>query len=202
MISRTTTPFTMIDPLLLPLPTSIETERLILRVPQAGDGPALHAAVCESQPELRQFLSALPWVAHPSTTEAAEARSRTGAANFLLRTHQSFHLFEKSSGQLLGGAGLLRTAWDIPKTEVGYWMRSACAGRGFAREAVQALVDYAFTQMRVVRVELIADEANLASRRVAERCSFELEGILRQDRRATDGSLRNTCVYARLRPAP
>ena len=179
MVSRTTTPFTMIDPLLLPLPTSIETERLILRVPQAGDGPALHAAVCESQPELRQFLSALPWVAHPSTPEAAEARSRTGAANFLLRT-----------------------VWDIPKTEVGYWMRSACAGRGFAREAVEALVDYAFTQMRVVRVELIADEANLASRRVAERCSFELEGILRQDRRATDGSLRNTCVYARLRPAP
>jgi len=199
----------MIDPLLLPLPTSVDTERLVLRVPQAGDGPALHAAVCglrsavcESLPELRQFLSALPWVASPSTPEAAEARSRTGAANFLLRTHQSFHLFEKSTGQLLGGAGLLRTAWDVPKTEIGYWIRSSCAGRGFVREAVEALVDYAFTQMHVVRVELISDEANLASRRVAERCKFALEGILRQERRATDGSLRNTCVYARLRPAP
>jgi hypothetical protein len=192
----------MIDPLLLPLPTSVETERLILRAPQAGDGPALHAAVCESLPELRQFLSALPWVANPSTPEAAEARSRTGAAHFLLRTHQPFHLFEKSTGQLLGGVGLLRTVWDTPKTEVGYWIRSSCAGRGFAKEAVDALVDYAFTQMQVVRVELIADEANLASRRVAERCLFELEGILRQERRATDGSLRNTCVYARVRPAP
>jgi len=193
---------TMMDPLLQPLPTTLETERLLIRVPQAGDGLALHAAVCESLPELRQFLSALPWVANPSTPESAEARSRTSAANFLLRTHQYFHLFEKSTGQLLGGAGLLRTVWETPKTEVGYWIRSSAAGRGYAREAVLALVDYAFTQMQVVRVELIADEANLASRRVAERCLFELEGILRQDRRATDGSLRNTCVYARLRPAP
>jgi RimJ/RimL family protein N-acetyltransferase len=191
---------TMIDPLLLPLPTSVETERILLRAPQAGDGPALHAAVCESLPELRQFLSALPWVANPSTPEDAEARSRTSAAHFLMRTHQPFHLFEKSTGQLLGGVGLLRTVWDTPKTEVGYWIRSSCAGRGFAKEAVDALVDYAFTQMQVVRVELIADEANLASRRVAERCLFELEGILRQERRATDGSLRNTCVYARMRP--
>jgi RimJ/RimL family protein N-acetyltransferase len=46
------------------------------------------------------------------------------------------------------------------------------------------------------------DVANLASRRVAERCLFALVGILRQERRATDGSLRNTCVYARLRPTP
>ena len=192
----------MINPQLLSLPTTLETERLLIRVPQEGDGPALHAAVCESLPALRQFLSALPWVANPGTPEDAEVRSRTGAAHFVMRTHQPFHLFEKSTGQLLGGAGLLRTAWDTPKTEVGYWIRSSCAGRGYTQEAVLALVDYAFQQMQVVRVELIADEANLASRRVAERCLFELEGILRQDRRATDGSLRNTCVYARLRPAP
>jgi hypothetical protein len=202
MVYRTTTPFTMIDPLLLPLPNSVETERLLLRVPQVGDGPALHAAVCESLPELRQFLSALTWVANPSTPEAAEARCRSAAANFLLRTDLSFHLFEKATGEFVGGAGLLRTVWATPKTEVGYWLRSSCAGRGFAGEAVQALVDYAFTQMQAIRVELISDEANLASRRVAERCQFALEGVLRQERRATDGSLRNTCIYARLRPTP
>lgn len=198
----TTTFLTMIDPLLLPLPTSVETERLLLRVPQAGDGPALHAAVCESLPELRQFLSAVPWVANPSTPDIAEARCRTAAANFLLRTETPFHVFEKASGQFLGGAGLLRTVWATPRTEVGYWMRSSCAGQGFAKEAVEALVDYAFTQMQAVRVELVSDEANLASRRVAERCLFALEGTLRQERRATDGSLRNTCIYARLRPTP
>jgi RimJ/RimL family protein N-acetyltransferase len=46
-------------------------------------------------------------------------------------------------------------------------------------------------------VELITDEENVASCRVAERAGFVLEGVLRNERRAPDASLRNTCVYAR-----
>lgn len=186
----------MTDPLLLDLAPSIHTERLVIRVPQLGDGPVLHAAVVESLPELRQFLDFLPWVASEPSLDTAEARCRTAAANFMLRTDLPFLAFEKSTGQLLGGVGLHRTVWSTPKTEVGYWIRSSRAGNGFVTEAVSALVDYAFTQMQAVRVELITDEANAPSRGVAERCRFGLEGILRQERRAPDGTLRNTCVYA------
>jgi RimJ/RimL family protein N-acetyltransferase len=191
----------MTDPLLLDLPTSIETERLLVRVPQAGDGLALRAAVAESLPELRQFLDFLPWVANEPTPESSEARCRKGAANFLLRTDLPFLVFEKSSGQLLGGVGLHRTIWSTPKTEVGYWIRTSRAGNGFVTEAVSALVEYAFNQMRAVRVELITDEANAPSRKVADRCRFGLEGVLRNERRAPDDSLRNTCVYAILQRA-
>jgi RimJ/RimL family protein N-acetyltransferase len=192
----------MTDPLLLDLATSIETERLLVRVPQAGDGLALHAAVVESLPELRQFLGFLPWVASEPNPKSSEARCRAGAANFLSRTDLPFLAFEKSSGQLLGGVGLHRTVWSTPKTEVGYWVRTSRAGSGYVTEAVSALVEYAFNQMRAVRVELITDEANAPSRQVAERCRFGLEGILRNERRAPDGSLRNTCVYAISQRAP
>ena len=191
----------MTDPLLLNLPTSIETARLLVRVPQAGDGLTLHAAVVESLPELRQFLGFLPWVASEPTPESSEVRCRTGAANFLLRTDLPFLAFEKSSGQLLGGMGLHRTIWSTPKTEVGYWIRTSRAGSGFVTEAVSALIEYAFNQMHAVRVELMTDEANAPSRQVAERCRFDLEGVLRSERRAPDGSLRNTCVYAILQRA-
>jgi RimJ/RimL family protein N-acetyltransferase len=187
----------MNDPLLLDLPSTLTTERLLLRVPQAGDGAALCAAVQESLPELRQFLGMLPWVATAPTVASSEARARTGAANFLLRTDLPFFVFDRASGEMLGGAGLHRTVWATPKTEVGYWVRSSRAGRGYMREAVAALVHYAFTHVGAVRVELITDEANTASRRVAERCGFELEGTLRDERRAPDGSLRHTCIYAR-----
>jgi RimJ/RimL family protein N-acetyltransferase len=189
----------MTDPLLLNLPNSLETERLLIRVPQAGDGHALYAAVVESLPALRQFLGFLPWVASEPTPESSEVRCRMGAANFIARTDLPFLVFEKSSGQLLGGVGLHRTVWATPKTEVGYWIRNSRAGHGFVTEAVSALAEYAFTHMQVVRVELISDEANIGSRQVAERCGFVLEGTLRNDRRAPDGSLRNTCVYAALR---
>ena len=80
---------------------------------------------------------------------------------------------------------------------MGYWGRVSRARQGFVSEAVHALVGYAFTHLRAVRVEAIMDEANLPSRRVAERCGFRLEGVLHNERRAPDGTLRNTCVYAR-----
>ncbi len=184
------------DPLLLDLPVSIETARLLVRVPQAGDGLALNLAVVESLRELRQFLGFLPWIAGDPTPNLSEARCRSGAANFLSRTDLPFLVFEKSSGQLLGGVGLHRTVWSTPKTEVGYWIRSSRTGSGFATEAVSALVEYAFNQMQAVRIELITDEANAPSRQIAERCQFDLEGILRNEQRALDGSLHNTCVYS------
>jgi RimJ/RimL family protein N-acetyltransferase len=191
----------MLDPLLLELPGHIDTRRLHLRVPRAGDGAALYAAIVESLPELRRFLASLPWVAAEPSPEASEAWCRNAAANFLARRDLPFLMFEREGGALVGATGLHRTVWETPRTEIGYWCRTTCAGRGYVSEAVAAVARYAHENLRAVRVEIVTDEANLASRRVAERCGFELEGVLRHERRAPDGSLRNTCIYARLAAA-
>jgi RimJ/RimL family protein N-acetyltransferase len=191
----------MTDPILIDLPAEIRTERLLLRPPRSGDGAALHEALAESLPQLREFLASLPWVAAEQTLESAELYCRTAQANFIARRDLPFFIFEQSSGGLLGSAGLHRTVWTTPKTEVGYWMRTSRAGNGFVSEAVAALARLAFEHLHAVRVELITDAANARSRRVAERCGFSLEGIHHNERRAPDGSLRHTCVYARLQPA-
>lgn len=157
----------------------------------------LHEALTESLAELRRFLASLPWVAAEQSPESAEAYCRNGEANFIARRDLPFLVFEKQTGNLVATAGLHRTVWQTPKTEVGYWCRTKATGHGYVTEAVNALVEYAFQHMKAVRVELFTDEENAASRRVAELCGFELEGILRNERRAPDASLRNTCVYAR-----
>lgn len=187
----------MTDPILLELPTAIETDRLLLRPPRAGDGPILHEAIVESLAELRRFLASLPWVGCEQTVDSAEAYCRNAQANFLARRDLPFFVFDKATGQLVGATGLHRTVWATPRTEVGYWGRVSRARQGLVSEAVQAVSEYAFTYLRAVRVEAIMDEDNAPSRRVAERCGFVLEGVLRNERRAPDGTLRNTCVYAR-----
>ena len=193
----------MPDPLLLELPETIRTARLVLRSPRAGDGAAWFDALRESLPELRRYLGWLPWVASDPTPESAEVHCRTAQANFIARKDFLFLLLEPSSGRVLGAVGLHRPVWTTPKVEVGYWCRTSCTGRGYVAEAVAALVDYAFVHLDAVRVELVTDAENAPSRAVAERGGFTLEGILRQERRAADGSLRDTCIYARLRsPAP
>ncbi|MBK7974756.1 MAG: GNAT family N-acetyltransferase [Deltaproteobacteria bacterium] len=191
----------MIDPIRLELPNAIETERLHLRPPRAGDGAALHEAIVESLTEMRRFLASLPWVAGEQRAEVSEAWCRDAHANFQARKDLPFLLFEKRSDQLLGATGLHRPVWSTRRVEVGYWCRTSRHREGFMTEAVEAVSRYALTHTHAVRIELLTDEENLPSRKVAERCGFVLEGILRHERRAPDGTLRNTCMYARF-PGP
>jgi RimJ/RimL family protein N-acetyltransferase len=187
------------NPVLLDLPASIATDRLLLRPPQSGDGAAVLEAIAESLPQLRRFLASLPWVAGEQSVASSEAWARTAAANFAARKDFPFLIFVRDSGRLIGATGLHRVDWSVPKAEVGYWCRTSCHGQGFITEAVSAMVGYAFEHFRAVRVEIVTDEENEPSRRVALRSGFTLEGTLRHQCRAPDGALRNMCVYARLR---
>src|SRR5260221_6676584 len=178
----------MLDPLLIDLPESIDTERLRLRPPRAGDGALLYAAVAESLPELRRFLAALPWVATEQSPEASERYCRNAQANFLARKDLPFLLFEKSTGQLLGATGLHRIAWDTPKAEVGYWVRTSRSGNGFICDAVTAMTAYAFQQLRAVRGGLVSDQGNRRSGQRAGSGPIKLGGVLRPGRRPAPGS--------------
>lgn len=187
----------MLDPLQFPVPESFETARLLLRPFSVEDAPALHEALAESVVELRRHLWFLSWVAEDQTPQSAEARCRRAHANFLLRADLPYLAFERTSGRLVGSIGLHRTDWALPKTEVGYWIRSSETGKGYASEGVIALTTWALDVLHAKRVELVTDELNTGSRAVAARCGFRLEGVLRNVTQAPDGSLRNSCVYAR-----
>jgi RimJ/RimL family protein N-acetyltransferase len=186
----------MQPPILLELPEQLETSRLVMRVPRPGDGVQLFGAVSEALPELRRFLAFLPWVAADQSVEASEVYCRTAYSNFVARRDIPFLLVERETSVLVGCAGLHRPDWGIPKVEVGYWCRPSAMGRGFISEGVSALVTLAFAQLSAVRVELVTDEANMPSRKVAERCGFVLEGVMRNVHRAPDGTLRHNCMYA------
>ncbi len=188
----------MANPVLIEVPATLATERLDLRAPSAGDGAVVYEAVSESLPELRRFLGSLPWLASEYTLDTAEVFCRTSQASHLTRTDLVYLVFRRDTGRLVGCVGLHRPVWSTPKLEVGYWGRTSETRRGFMSEAVNALVAMAFEQLRAARVELVVDEENVASRRVAERCGFALEGVLRNERRAPNGDLRNTCIYARI----
>jgi RimJ/RimL family protein N-acetyltransferase len=188
----------MPDPLAFPVPSRFETSRLVLRSFRVGDAPVLHQALLESINELRQHLWFLPWVAQEQSLASAEARCRTAQANFLIRADLPYLAFNKETGGLVGSVGLHRTDWALPKTEVGYWIRTSEVGRGYASEGVSILAQWALSELRATRVELVTLEENVGSRAVAERCGFSLEGIHRNALRGPDGDLRHRYVYAKL----
>lgn len=191
----------MPDPSTFPVPSSIETPRMQLRMFREDDAPALHAALVDSVTDLRRHLWFLPWLSEEPTLAAAELRCRRAQAHFLTRTDLAYLAFERETGRLVASFGLHRTDWDLPKTEVGYWVRSSDTGKGLATEGVRALTTWALDALAAVRVELVTDELNLASRAVAEKCGFRWEGTHRNVSRSPDGRLRHHCVYARLATA-
>ncbi len=188
----------MPDPLRFSVPELFETDRLLLRPFRVSDAQQLHEALKESLTELREHLWFLPWVAEEQSLQSAEVRCRKAEANFLIRADLPYLAFVKQTSRLVASVGLHRTDWSLPKTEVGYWVRSSEAGKGYATEAVLALTNWALTGLGAKRVELVTDEINHGSRKVAERCGFGLEGILRSTMQSPDGKLRNACIYARL----
>jgi RimJ/RimL family protein N-acetyltransferase len=184
------------NPLLLDIPDTLETERLWIRAPRPGDGAALHEAVRASLIELRAWPASLPWAVFEPTLESSEVFCRQGQADFLARRNFPMLLFLKSNSLCIGSSGLHAVDWVVPKCEIGYWCRTGHTGQGLVSEAVKELSDFAQRHLGARRIVSLTDEDNRASRRVAERAGYRLEGLLRHERRAPDGQLRNTCIYA------
>lgn len=187
---------TILRPILLDIPNVFESERLVLRAPRPGDGEALNQAVSESLEELRPWM---PWAAEAPTLADSEEVVRRATVKYQAREDFMLLLWCKESGELVGASGMHDIDWEIPAVEIGYWVRTSMAGRGFITEAVDAITRFAFDKIGAYRVEIRCDEANARSAAVARRAGFTLEGILRNEARSHHTlELRNTMVFARL----
>ena len=183
------------DPILLDLPTPIYTNRLMLRPPIAGDGPALNQAILDSFEDLHEWM---PWATVRPTLEDSEKHVRKWHAKWILREDIQFLIFEKVSGILVGSTGLSRIDWKIPKFEIGYWVRQGFGGKGYITEAVAAATQFSFLMLKANRVEILCDVDNLKSRKIPERLGFQLEGIRKNDRvKPRSLVVGDTCVYVR-----
>lgn len=186
-----------IDPVLLDFPDSFDTSRLTIRAPRRGDGARVADAVRESIEELRPWM---PWAKELPTHEKSEARIRRAIAAWQTRTDLPLHLYLKDSDTFVGGSGLHRFDWDVRRFEIGYWVRTKFAGKGYISEAVNGITQFAFEHLNANRVEIRCDAKNVRSVAVAKRCGFLLEGTLRNQDLAVDGSLRDTLIFSKISP--
>ena len=179
----------------IPYPFELVTERLVIRSPASTDAPQLMEAIAETLETLRPWM---PWADHIPTLAETEENCRKAEEAFRDGKDNRFHLFLRESPTFVGGSGLHRIDWSIPKVEIGYWVRTSCRGKGYVTEAVQEIARYAIEELRASRVEIRMGATNTRSRRVPERLGFTFEGILRNDARHVDGTLLDTCIYAKI----
>jgi RimJ/RimL family protein N-acetyltransferase len=184
------------NPILLDFPDLFESERLLIRAPRPGDGQAVNEAIHESHEHLKPWM---PWAQSLQPLEETEENMRRAAARFMLREELWLNLYRKRDGLYVGGSGLHRIDWSLPKFEIGYWVRASLEGQGYITEAVKRITRFAFETLKAERVEIRCDAHNERSAAVARRCGYAQEARLRHDDWGMDGSLRDTLIFSMLR---
>ncbi|MDI5965961.1 GNAT family N-acetyltransferase [Streptantibioticus silvisoli] len=158
-------------------PVTLHTERLVLRPFTPHDAEAVRAA-CQD-PEISR------WTPVPSPYTAEDARAWVGTVvpgGWAGDTEYNFAVCLRDGGTLVGAMGLLRLAslrGPRRQAEFGYWTVREHRRRGHTAEAGREICRWAFEDLGVERLEWVADAGNHASRAVARRIGFVMEGTMR-----------------------
>lgn len=154
--------------------------------------PAAFAAVERDRAYLGEWL---PWV--DQTTEVDYT------ASFIKMSLEQFAQNEGLAAgiwrgdELIGTIGTHKIDWLNRKVEIGYWLASRFQGRGIVTAACRALIDHAFREWKLNRVEIHCAAGNEKSCAIPERLGFQFEGVLREAQ-LVSGEYHDIRVYAML----
>lgn len=154
-------------------PPVIETARLLLRPPLVGDFDDLFRLW--TAPEVFRFISG-----KPSTREESWARLLRYIGHWTAFGFGFFGVVEKASGRYVGECGLMDFQREISplldaSAEAGWVFSPQASGRGFATEAMSAIVDWYCKRPNAKPLACIIAPENTASIGVAKKLGFVLE---------------------------
>ena len=173
-------------------PDSIDSGRLSLRIVQRADLPALLSV--NGDPQVTRFVPYPTW----TTLVDAEAWFERMAGIQASGTALQFVLVERAQSKPVGTCLLFRYDEGSQRAELGYVLGREYWGRGYMLEALHALLQYAFADIGLRRVEAEVNPVNVPSTRLLERIGFLREGVLRQ-RWIDAGHAHDVNVYGLLR---
>jgi RimJ/RimL family protein N-acetyltransferase len=144
----------------------LETARLVLRAPRLGDAKTV--ATLANDRRIAENTARIP---HPY--RLTDAKDWIAGAN--KHPDEENYLVTWADGTVIGACGLEMR--DGPVLEIGYWLGHAYWGKGYATEAVRALIDHAFGDLDHDALQAGARVTNPASRHVLEKCGFQWTGV-------------------------
>jgi|SRR5665213_3690554 len=144
----------------------LETKRLALRAPRLEDAKKVTALAND-----RRIAENTARIPHPYKISDAESfiggANKSGEAAFLVTL--------RDDDTIIGACGIMFHYDATP--ELGYWLGVPYWGKGYATEALHAVIDYAFIDLEHEVLEAGARVTNPASRRVLEKCGFQWTGV-------------------------
>jgi RimJ/RimL family protein N-acetyltransferase len=139
------------------------------------DVPGLYEAVRESMEDLSRWM---PWC--NSEYDISDARDWVAKQITAFEAGEEFHFAIVSEDhQMAGVCGLNGISRENQLANLGYWVRTSRKQRGIATQATRLLVDWAFQNTELNRLEILVAVQNHPSLRVAAKAGAVWEGVLR-----------------------
>lgn len=175
----------------------LDTERLLLRPPIHSDFRAWSALRQESAAFLKSWEPI--WASDHLTRRSFTNRVYWAQRAISNDTALPLFIIRRSDETVLGAITLdhIRRGPAQAGT-TGYWIGEAFARQGYMREAIAAVVHYAFTTLDLSRIEAGCLPENTPSRGLLESCGYKYEGVA-QSYLQINGRWRNHVLYANLR---
>jgi ribosomal-protein-alanine N-acetyltransferase len=175
-------------------PAWISTPRLQLRALLPDDAPAIHAYAFD--PEVARFT---PWRPHSSELFAKGLIKVITQPQFL-----NWAITKPPADLAIGMVFLHSLSKQHRKAEIAFNLARAHWGQGLATEAVGAVLQFAFHQLGLNRIEALCMPENLSSRKVLEKLGLAFEGRMRKAHHRYDGfhDMDLFAVLASPRPLP
>ena len=181
----------MINRCFVPFP-ELETERLRLRQVEKSDVEQLYEMLRD--PEVAKFEYFYPVTSKAESLEFIERYKTELAVNEEI----TWGLILKETNQLIGTCCLGDFNEGARRAEIGYDITQGQWGKGYATEAVQAVMDFGFNQINLNRIEATITPGNHASVKVLKKLNFIQEGILRE-RDLIKGKLEDGIIMSMLK---
>lgn len=156
---------------------SIDTNRLLLRNFTKSDAKEFYVN-CMGDIAVEKYVMGR---AHRDLAETKRlvklfVRGRAKSNNIYV----VFAIVEKSSGQVIGEIDAVGYDASIKRVAVGYKLGSKWWGKGYATEALKAMIAYLFENSDINKIEAMHDVENIASGRVMQKAGMTYEGTHRQ----------------------
>lgn len=150
------------------------TKRLCLRKMRSADASALFAIW--SDPAVAAFMNISAFTHESQATEMINTLNELAETNQAIR----YSVIDLDSQEIIGSCGLNAIDLENARVEIGYDIAKVNWGNGYAPESIQALIEEAFENLEINRIEAKVEPANVNSVRVLQKLGFIFEGTLRQ----------------------
>jgi RimJ/RimL family protein N-acetyltransferase len=167
---------------------------VIVRPYEPSDAEGIYSAAVESVREMGPWM---PWCHSNYKRGDAEAWIQATIDGRESATMYDFAIL--ADGEYAGGCGINHINWMDRVANLGYWVRTSATRKGIATMAAREVIDWAFANTTLNRIEMVAACGNIASQRVAEKLGEDRDAILRK-RTMANGQPVDAILYSVIRP--